>query len=275
MKNSLNKLKQNDYDRYISTLFIEKGKIADALKLIEFNVEVAQIKNRVTEPTLGFIRSAWWREAIEEIYSPQKIVSKHHLVEALADIISRYSLEKQDFLDILSAREKDFVEEPFQTIADLKNYLTRTSYLINKILTKILLSEAPEEILDMIKNYSDAWAISALLFSANKNFAKGRNIFPKDLCTQVDLQAQSYGSKDFLLRSKQVVKPLVESAKELNNINSENLGKNLKKRLKPLLVYQKLADYRLRQIEKNDYDVFSKNYNPYLSTKALLKIYYG
>ena len=140
----------------------------------------------------------------------------------------------------------------------------------------IITTELPDEqIITAIKNYSNAWAVAAILFSANKNFSRGRNIFPVELCQKYGLKAEDYGSKEFISTSKNIVKELVETALAMNNNNKIIKIENpLKAKLKPLLTYKKLANYRLQQISMNGYDIFTKNYNPYISFITLIKIFF-
>lgn len=56
---------------------------AGALTIVAFVAELRGVPLRVSEPMLGAIRLQWWREALDEVFSPGR-VRRHPLVEALA-----------------------------------------------------------------------------------------------------------------------------------------------------------------------------------------------
>lgn len=272
----LEKLKQNDYDRYISTLLAPKAKIEDILAILEFNIEIASVKNRVSEKMIGLIRLEWWREAIDEIYDEAKTPRNHIIVNKLSELCSKYNFNREDFELILAARENDLEEKPFNTEEAFCEYAVNTSLSLNHLIAVILdVNLNEDEQLDyLIKSYSKAWAVLVILFSANKNFSKGRNVLPLNLCNKHNVKIDNYGSDEFIENSKEIVKTLTNTAKELNNISPKKLGRNIKKKLKPLLAYRYINQSHINQIERNDYNIFSKNYNPYFSLKTLFKIFW-
>ena len=58
---------QHDPDRFFLTL-LQPAPVRPALwALLAFNYEVAKTREVVSDPTLGFMRLQWWREALEKI----------------------------------------------------------------------------------------------------------------------------------------------------------------------------------------------------------------
>src|SRR5437868_6643528 len=80
-------VKQEDYERYLCSLFAHTAARERIFALYAFGHEIAKIRELVSEPMVGMIRLQWWREAIEGIYSGS--VRKHEIVEALADTLSQ------------------------------------------------------------------------------------------------------------------------------------------------------------------------------------------
>lgn len=272
----LEKLKQNDYDRYISTLLAPKDKIADILTLLEFNIEIASVKNRVSEQMIGLIRLEWWREAIEEIYDEAKTPRNHIIVNKLAGLCEKYKFNKTLFLTLINTREKDLEAKPFSSKEEFYSYALNSSLPLNNLISIILgvSLEENDQINYLIKCYSKSWAIISILYSANKNFAKNRNILPLDLCNKYNLKIDNYGSEEFIRNSQNIVKEVISEAKELNEASLKNLDKNSKKILKPVLSFKYINASHIKQIEKNNYNIFSKNYNKYFSLKTLFKIFW-
>lgn len=77
-------LKNGDYDRYMIALSSPASERSFLISLFAFYLEIRTIPRKVTEPMLGLIRLAWWREALEEIESG-KPVRKHEILLALEE----------------------------------------------------------------------------------------------------------------------------------------------------------------------------------------------
>ncbi len=59
-------LKQ-DRDRAVATMFCPAARRGTVLAVLAFHVEIASIRDRVWEPTLGHVRLLWWREALDRV----------------------------------------------------------------------------------------------------------------------------------------------------------------------------------------------------------------
>ncbi len=135
----LHEIQKFDYDRYLSLIFAPKDKRDDLVTVILFNLEIARIKSKVTEPMMGLIRLEWWREALDEIFDPARTPRRHNVVSALRELVVKYpQISKDNFLKIINAREKDLDDNPFKTLAEFDEYLLATSYPINKVMLDIL-----------------------------------------------------------------------------------------------------------------------------------------
>src|SRR5208282_2178696 len=61
-------VRRHDRDRFQTALFAPAARREALFALYAFNCEIARVRERVTQPTLGQIRLQWWREAIETAY---------------------------------------------------------------------------------------------------------------------------------------------------------------------------------------------------------------
>src|SRR5262245_14680955 len=134
----LQEIQKYDYDRYLSVIFSPDDKRDDIISIILFHIEIARIKSKVSEPMMGLIRLQWWREAIEEIFDPERTPRRHNVVAALNVLVAKYELDKDDFMTVINAREKDLDDNPFATMQEFQDYLINTTYPINKLMLKVL-----------------------------------------------------------------------------------------------------------------------------------------
>ena len=70
-----NELRSNDYERYLSALFIPNHHREAVFTIYAFNSEVSRTREMVSESILGEIRLQWWREAIQKIYTESDKIS--------------------------------------------------------------------------------------------------------------------------------------------------------------------------------------------------------
>lgn len=76
-------VRQVDYDRFLAIQLAPPPARAGLYAVTAFHAELARIAQMVSEPMLGHIRLAWWREALEEI-ELGKTPRNHPVVLALA-----------------------------------------------------------------------------------------------------------------------------------------------------------------------------------------------
>lgn len=152
-----------DYDRYFSTLFCPAGRRDALLALYAFNLEIATIRETVSEPLIGQIRLQWWRDALGSIYEGRP--PGHPVAAALAGVIERHLLAREDFERMLDGRETDLEEQPDGDLASLERYAEATSSSLVALAFGIL--AARDTATDEIARHAGiAWCLSGLLRAA-------------------------------------------------------------------------------------------------------------
>ena len=58
-------LRRHDADRYLTALFAPGERREALFALYAFNLEIARMREAVSEPMMGLIRLQWWRDALE------------------------------------------------------------------------------------------------------------------------------------------------------------------------------------------------------------------
>src|ERR1700731_1564648 len=61
-------VRRHDRDRFQTVLFAPAARREALFALYAFNYEIARVRERVSEPTLGRLRLEWWREIIAAAY---------------------------------------------------------------------------------------------------------------------------------------------------------------------------------------------------------------
>jgi phytoene/squalene synthetase len=79
----ITQVREADYDRFLAIQLAPPAARAGLYAVTAFHGELARIAETVSEPLIGHIRLAWWREALEEIEAA-KTPRNHPVVLALA-----------------------------------------------------------------------------------------------------------------------------------------------------------------------------------------------
>lgn len=88
-------------DRYTAALFAPADARPDLIALAAFTGEVERISQIVTDPQLGEIRLAWWRDTLLERSSGG--LTGNPILDAIAAVIRRRQMAQQEFTDYLEA----------------------------------------------------------------------------------------------------------------------------------------------------------------------------
>ena len=119
-------VRRHDRDRFQTVLFAPAARREALFALYAFNYEIARVRERVSEPTLGRIRLEWWREIIAAAYEDGP-VRRHVVVEALTDAIRGHGAAREHFDRLIDARERDLDDEAPRSLAALEDYAEAVS----------------------------------------------------------------------------------------------------------------------------------------------------
>lgn len=245
------RLREQDRDRYLTSLFAPAKLRDDLHVLYMFNLEVARIRELVSEPMIGDIRLAWWRENIEGIY--QGTARKHEVLDALSGVVARHDLPRSLFDKILEARQADFEDVPFATLSALKDYAQATAGSLMGLGARVLgEGDVPDQFL---RPAAVAWAFSGLLRSVLFHAANGHVALPRHLLLQHNIDAHDlvsgYVTDDVRAVIRGVAEPAFAAVAEF-----EATAKKLPKAARPVFLPVALAAHDLKVLRAVDYDPF-------------------
>ncbi|SJX60028.1 uncharacterized protein SRS1_06431 [Sporisorium reilianum f. sp. reilianum] len=130
----LEELAKRDHASYLAHHFYPKHLQTHFAAIRTFNVEIAGLKDTVSNELLGRMRMGWWRDAVQGAY--QNRPAKHPVVLALRDAFqdpavrdnATGGLMLDHFLRIIDVREADLADD-FQapSLASLESYAESTS----------------------------------------------------------------------------------------------------------------------------------------------------
>jgi phytoene synthase len=153
-------LRTADPDRWLSSRFIgEAARRADVVALYALDAELARAARRASQPMLGEIRLAWWRERIEALFQGEPAPA-HPVLAAVAEAIARRDLPEPLLIDPVEARIRDLDSAPFADEAGALAYVDRTAGASTAAALRILDPAADPH---LGRAAARAWGLSLLL----------------------------------------------------------------------------------------------------------------
>ncbi len=230
-----------DYDRYLCSLFLPAEARRAAWVLFAWNHEIASIGEIASEETIGHIRLAWWREALDEIYAG-KTVRRHIVAQALAEVIVRHRFSRVHFDTVLAARARDLQLREFETREELSAYARTTSAPLLQLLAEAMGAAAPP----FLDDIGEAWAITGLLRAAPLLMDNGESPIPQEIMQRHE---SLYGA----------ALELALYARSLLKHWDDNLVPDA---LKPLQVFADCCDIRLAQVRRRKWRLWRPSPGP-------------
>lgn len=172
-------LRTHDRDRWLACMFAPAQARPRLHALYAFSLEIARVRETVSDPMPGEIRMQWWVDAIEG--EARGDVRSHPVAAALIDTIRAFSLPRTAFTDLVEARRFDLYDEPMGDLKELETYCGRTASALFR-LASIILAEGGEPGGAEAAGYAGvAYALTGLLRSFPWLAARGQIYVPAEL----------------------------------------------------------------------------------------------
>ena len=155
-------LKRVDPDRWLSSRFIGDAQArADVVAVYAFDHELGRAPKVASNPLMGEIRLAWWREVLDEVYEARP-VRQHPTAQALAAAITRCSLARDPLEAMIDARLRELDAEPM-TLPEALTWAGDTGGNAALVAARMLDSRADPS---AARSGGQAWAIGRLMATA-------------------------------------------------------------------------------------------------------------
>ena len=147
-----------DPDRWLASRFVADAEArADLLALYAFNYELSRAAEVATQPLIGEMRLAWWREALDEIFEHRPL-RRHPVAQALAQAVRGRALPRQGLEALIDGRLREL--EPWPLGEDeVFDYLDATAGCLMTLAAQVL---APGTDADL-RPAGRAWGLAGML----------------------------------------------------------------------------------------------------------------
>jgi 15-cis-phytoene synthase len=183
-------LRRDDRDRWLASLFIPRELRPHIRALYAFSVEIARVREIVSEPLLGEIRFQWWRDALEGAHGGE--AKANPVAAALLDTIARFDLPESPLLELIYARGRGLYGEPMDSVVALESYTEATCSNLLRLAALILDGEESAASRDAALHAGIAYGITGLIRALPWHCARGQVFIPVEI-----LQAHGASRDDF------------------------------------------------------------------------------
>lgn len=223
-----------DYDRYIVTLAAPVRLRGHLATLLAFNDEIARVRETVSEPALGDIRLAWWREAVNEGALGQ--ARAHPVARALAETLGKRDVDPHYLHAMIDARQRDLDEAPFSSLKELEAYAEESAGSLSLAMLDALgVKEVAAR--NAALQCAAAWAMIGMVRALGHHRRAGRMFIALDI----------------------EIADIVRRAEDLI-IFARGLGRQVPRRANAVLMITLLAEQYIERLKDADYDVERANF---------------
>jgi 15-cis-phytoene synthase len=163
-----------DFVRYASTLFAISERRRALLALYAFNVEIARVREQVSQPLPGEIRLQWWIDVLAG--SGEGGVEGNPVAAELLLAIRTHDLPVERLSRLIDEHQFDLYNDPMPTMAALEGYINDTSSALFALAARILAGH-PSEAIDHLARHAGLAQGIARLIAALPLDASRRQLF--------------------------------------------------------------------------------------------------
>ncbi|XP_040828539.1 NADH dehydrogenase (ubiquinone) complex I, assembly factor 6 isoform X1 [Ochotona curzoniae] len=245
-------LRKRDYEGYLCSLLLPAKSRSSAFALRAFNVELAQVKDSISEKAIGLMRMQFWKKTVEDIYHdnppPQPVAIE------LWKAVKRHNLTKRWLMNIIDEREKNLDDKAYRNIQELENYAENTqSALLYLILETLGVKDLHAD--HAASHIGKAQGIVTCLRATPYHGSRRKVFLPMDIC-----MLHGVSQEDVLRRSqdknvRDVIYDIASQA-HLHLKHARSFHRSVPVKAFPAFLQTvSLEDY-LKKIQRVDFDIF-------------------
>jgi phytoene synthase len=164
-----------DFERYAATLFVRPELRRALLALGAFNLEIARIREHISQPLAGEIRLQWWSDLLSGIAHGE--AAGNPVAAELLRTIERHRLPREPFERMIEAHRFDLYDEPMQTMPALHAYIDGTASALFGLGARVLDAAAPLDA-ELLHQAGLAFGLIRILEALPRHTSRGQLYLP-------------------------------------------------------------------------------------------------
>ena len=175
----LSMLREGDRDRYLCALLMPHRHRGPVAALFAFNMEIARIRDAVSEPMVGEVRLQWWKDLIEG--QAHGDPGGHPVASALLRAIDDHALPRQTLTNMIEARRFDLYDDPMPDRNTYEGYAGETASALIQLSVQILCSAESRTSAQAAGHAGVAQLTAGLLLLLPRHCARGQLYIPAEI----------------------------------------------------------------------------------------------
>ncbi|WP_417685837.1 phytoene/squalene synthase family protein [Roseibium sp.] len=242
-----------DRDRYLSSLFAKEETRRGVLALYAFNVEIARVRELVSDPLPGEVRLQWWRDFLEG--TAHGSANANPVAAALAETIETYRLPRAPLTAMIDARVFDLYNDPMPSLNDLEGYCGETASALIQLGCLVLNRGEETDTAEIAGHAGVAYGICGLLRALPWHAGRGQTYLPADVLSR-------HGVDTATVLKGQMTPELGSALGEMREHVRHHLGRvrarvaEIPSHIAPAFLPLALVEPFLKRMEKPGFDPF-------------------
>jgi 15-cis-phytoene synthase len=143
-------VRNHDFVRYASTLFMPATQRRALLSIYAFNVEISRVRDHVSQPLPGEMRLQWWTDMLAG--SGHGGIEGNPVAAELLLVIRDYRLPSDLLSRLVDEHQFDLYNDPMPSMAALEGYLNDTSSALFSLGARV--ASRPSEAIDHLARHA-------------------------------------------------------------------------------------------------------------------------
>ncbi|XP_006859268.1 PREDICTED: NADH dehydrogenase (ubiquinone) complex I, assembly factor 6 [Chrysochloris asiatica] len=245
-------LRKRDYEGYLCSLLLPAESRSAAFALRAFNVELAQVKDSVSEKTIGLMRMQFWKDTVEDIY--QDSPPNQPVAIELWKVIKKHNLTKRWLLRIIDEREKNLDDKVYRNIQELETYAENTqSSLLYLILELLGVKNLHAD--HAASHIGKAQGIVTCLRATPYHSSRRKVFLPMDICMLHGVSQEDFLRKTQGKNVRDVVYDIASQA-HLHLKHARSFHKSVPVQAFPAFLQTVAVEDYLKKIQQVGFDIF-------------------
>ena len=246
-------VREANKDRFLATLFAPERHRGPLFALYAFDVEMSEVRDRITSPLPGEVRLQWWRDVLTGTEPGD--AAANPIALALRNVVRDFTLPVPALLDLIDARTFDLYDDPMASLAALEAYAAATSAAMIRLAAWVLNDGQEPGCDEALRHAGMANTLVVLMQQLALHSSRGQRYLPDDVLAK-------HGAQPADLHGGKLTADLRAALAELRRLARDHLSAlkfgdvGVPGRLVPAFLPASLAPLALTEMERANADPF-------------------
>ena len=190
LEHCLAALRAGDRDRFLCALLTPEPVRGSISALYAFNLELARIRDSITEPMMGEVRLQWWRDLIGGKAHGE--AQANPVAAGLLSALQEHRLPPATLANMIEARQFDLYDDPMPDRTTFEGYAGETASALIQLCVQVLSPEDAGQPATAAGHAGVAQSVAGALLLLPTHRARGQVYIPGDILAASGLDREAF-----------------------------------------------------------------------------------